>query len=216
MVCECNVASMFQVGYPGIISASITGSAEFIEILNSCQTGVDIIPTVRKKLMGPSLGTINISAYAFAQTDVDRFLGTACPSQASLDIPFQQRFDCEHNTTHIIRTKTGQASREGDPITGITLSGDICSFRTLSASAQSGPNTRVTDTIKYIGTDLAWAGPPFPIDSQNVDSLTIILFGITAYLTNFSISISTPSVATNSYTFQYTIDSCSGANIPLP
>lgn len=212
MACECRIAGLFDTGgIQGIISATLTGSAEMIEVISNCDQAPNVFTEVRKKLKGPSVGTMNITAYAFASGATDRFLGTSCPSGAGISFPSQQRFDCENNVTRIILTKTGEAFREGDPITGITLLGEICSFRTLSASAQSGPFSRVTDTEKFIGTDLIWTGPPFAFDSTNPDSLEFNILGLDVKLTNFSISVSVPSVATNSYTFQYSIPSCEGA-----
>lgn len=210
MPCECNIAGMFEVGYDGIISASLTGSSEMIDVVSSCDVGINVFSEVRKKLKGPSVGTMNITAYAFPSGSTDRYLGISCPSQAGISIPTQQRFDCENNITRIIQTKTGEAFREGDPINGITLYGDICSFRTLSASAQSGPFSQVTDTTRYIGTDLEWTGPPFPFDSRDANTLVFNILGLEVKLTNFTISITVPSVATNSYSFQYSIPSCEG------
>jgi len=127
-----------------------------------------------------------------------------------VDLPTQQRFDCENNVTHIIRTKTGQAFKEGDDITGVTLIGEFCSFKTVNASAQGGPATRVTDTTRFIGSDLVWTGPPFAFDTRNPDSLDFNILGLDAKLTNFSINVAVPSIATNSYTFQFSIQSCEG------
>ena len=210
MVCECKIAGLFEVGFEGIISASLTGSAEMISVVSNCDQAPNVFTEVRKVLKGPSIGTLNITAYAFPSGALDKFLGTSCPSAAAVSFPSQQRFDCENNVTRIIRTKTGEASREGDPIDGITLLGEVCSFRTLTASAQSGPFTRVTDTEKFIGTDLIWTGPPFSFDTTDPDTLDFTILGLDVKLTNFSIEVSVPSVATNSYTFQYSIPSCEG------
>ncbi len=165
---------------------------------------------VRKRLKGPSTGSMSISAYAFAQGSSDKLLGTSCPSNASVSMPTQQRFDCENNVTRIIRTKTGEASREGDPITGITLLDEFCSFRTINASASSGPSSRVVDTEKFLGSELIWTGPPFAIDTRDADSLDFSILGLDVKLTKFSISVQAPSASTNSYTFQYSIPSCEG------
>lgn len=210
MACECKIAGLFEIEYDGIISASLTGSSEFIEIVSNCDQGPNVFAEVRKKLKGPSLGSMTITAYAFPRGAIDKFLGTSCPSAAGVSLPTQQRFDCENNITRIIRTKTGEAFREGDEIEGISLLGDICSFRSLSASAQGGPFNRITDTERFIGTDLVWTGPPFPFDTRDADTLDFNILGLDVKLTNFSINIAVPQVATNSYTFNYSIPSCEG------
>ena len=210
MVCECQIAGLFEPGYDGIISASITGSSEFIDILSQCDQPPNVFTEVRKRLKGASTGTMNISAYAFIQNAFDRYLGTSCPSQAGISFPTQSRFDCENNITRLIRTKTGEAYREGDPITGVDLFDEFCSFRSVNANASSGPATRVVDTLRFLGSDLVWSGPPFSFDSRNADTLDFTILGLDVKLTNFSINVQVPSVATNQYTFQFSIPSCEG------
>jgi len=209
MVCECNIAGLFQTGFDGIISAQITGSQEFIDIVSQCEQDPNVFTDVRKRLKGPSTGSLNITAYAFLQ-NADRYLGTSCPSTAGVSFPVQTRFDCENNVTRLIRTKSGDAFREGDEIDGVTLVGEFCSFRTVNASAASGPATRVTDTERFLGADLVWTGPPFQFDSRDADSLDFTILGLDVKLTNFSVSVTVPSFATNSYTFQFSIPSCEG------
>lgn len=210
MACECVVAGLFEVGYEGIISVSLTGSSEFLDILSQCEAAPNVFSEVRKRLKGPSTGTMNINAYAFTKGTTNKLLGTSCPSQAGVDLPTQQRFDCENNITHIIRTKTGQSFREGDPIDGISLLDEFCSFRTINASAQSGPSTRVVDTEKFLGSDIIWTGPPFPIDTTDADTLDFNILGLDVKLTSFNISVQAPSSSTNSYSFVYSIPSCEG------
>lgn len=210
MACECVVAGLFQIGFVGIISVNITGSSEFLDILSQCAAGPNVFSNVRKRLKGPSVGQMSITAYAFPQGSTNKLLGTSCPSQAGVDLPTQDRFDCENNVTHIIRTKTGEAFREGDPIDGITLTDEFCSFRTVSASASSSPAERVTDTERFLGSDLIWTGPPFPFNTTDVDSLDFNILGLDVKLTSFSISVQTPSASTNTYNFKYSIPSCEG------
>ncbi len=211
MPCECNLAGMFSIEYDGIISASITGSSEFIDIISQCDTGPNVFLDVRKRLKGASTGTLNINAYAFVSGATDRFLGTSCPSTAGITLPTQTRFDCENNETHIILTKTGESFREGDPITGITLVGEFCSFRTVNADASGGPTARITDTDRYLGSDLVWTGVPIPFDTRDPDTLEVTILGLDVKLTSFNITATVPSVATATYTFQYSLDSCEGA-----
>ncbi len=210
MACECVVAGLFQVGFDGIISVNITGSSEFLDILSECEAGVNVFNEVRKRLKGPSTGQMTITAYAFPQGTTDKLLGTSCPSQAGVDLPTQDRFDCENNITRIIRTKTGQAFREGDPIDGIVLTDEFCSFRTVSANASSGPSERVVDTERFLGSDLSWSGPPFSFDTTDADTLDFTILGLDVKMTNFSIGVQAPGASTNSYTFKYSIPSCEG------
>ena len=209
MPCECSIAGLFEIEFSGIISAQISGSSEFIDILSQCDTGPNVFEEVRKRLKGPSTGNINITAYAFLKGG-DRYLGTSCPSTAGISLPTQQRFDCENNVTRIIRTKTGETFREGDPMTGLTILGEFCSFRTVNASAANGPTQRVTDTTRFLGSDLVWTGPPIAFDSRDADTLDVTILGLDAKMTQFSVNVTVPGIATNNYTFQYSIPSCEG------
>ncbi|KKM26860.1 hypothetical protein LCGC14_1580590 [marine sediment metagenome] len=209
MACECSIAGLFDIEFDGIISAQITGSSEFIDILSQCDTGPNILDDVRRRLKGPSIGTINLTAYAFLKGG-NRYLGTSCPSTAGISFPTQQRFDCENNITRIIRTKTGEAFREGDPINGLTVLGEFCSFRTVNASAAGGPASTVTDTERFLGSDIIWTGPPIAFDSRDVDTLDVTILGLEAKMTQFSVNVTVPGIGTNSYTFQYSVSSCEG------
>ena len=209
MACECSIAGLFDIEFDGIISAQITGSSEFIDILSQCDTGPNILEDVRRRLKGPSIGSINITAYAFLKGG-NRYLGTSCPSTAGISFPTQQRFDCENNITRIIRTKTGEAFREGDPINGLTVLGEFCSFRTVNASAAGGPASTVTDTERFLGSDIIWTGPPIAFDSRDVDTLDVTILGLEAKMTQFSVNVTVPGIGTNSYTFQYSVSSCEG------
>lgn len=210
MAGECKIAGLFETGFEGIISAQITGSQEFIEIVSNCDEAPNVFNDVRKVLKGPSLGSLTMTTYAFPKGSTNRFLGTACPSSASISLPIQGRFDCENNVTRLIRTKTGEASREGDPIEGITLLNEFCSFRTINASAQGNPANRVTDNETFLGSDLIWTGLVFPFDSRDPDSMDFNILGLDVKLTNFSVSVSAPTVATTNYSFSYAIPSCEG------
>lgn len=213
MACECQIAGLFDPGFDGIISAQITGSSEFIDIVSQCSQSPNVFSDVRKKLKGPSTGQLNITAYAFLKGG-DRYLGTSCPSEAGISFPIQQKFDCENNKTHLIRTKSGDAAfREGDLITGVTFIGEFCSFRSINADASSGPTSRVKDTEKFLGTDLVWSGPPFQFDSRDADTLDFNILGLETKLTSFSVSVTVPSFATVNYQFQFSIESCEGALI---
>jgi hypothetical protein len=209
LACECSIAGLFDIEFRGIISAQITGSSEFIDILSQCDTGPNILEDVRKRLKGPSVGSISITAYAFLKGG-NRYLGTSCPSTAGISFPTQQRFDCENNVTRIIRTKAGEAFREGDPINDLTLLGEFCSFRTVNASASSGPATTVTDTERFLGSDLVWTGPPISFDSRDADTLDVTILGLDVKMTQFSVNVAVPGIGTNNYTFQYSIPSCEG------
>jgi hypothetical protein len=216
MVCSCNIVGAMAITYPGIISASINGSTNFIYVLQACMEG-----TVDKVLRGPSTGNINISAYGYLPGG-DKYLNVACPSKAGVSVPLFSKFDCENNFTRFFPRRGGQAYRSGDPITGITLVNELCSFNVLEASAQSGPYSPYFLETQYQGTGLIWTGPPIAIDTTSttipVYELDIAGWTIQAYLNNFTIEVNPPTGARVNYSFQYDIPDCdlgAGSTISL-
>jgi len=216
MSCQCNIVGLLSVNYQGIISASVTGSTNFIYVLQSCFDGV-----TDKILKGPSTGTINITAYGYLPGE-DKYRGVHCPSKAGVSIPLFSKFDCERNFTRFMPRRGGQAYMSGDPIDGITLINEACSFNVMDASAQNGPFSPYFIEVQHQGTGLIWTGPPIPIDTSDTGTVayTIDIAGwsMQAFLNSFSIDITPPQGARVQYSFQYDIADCSvgpGQIIPI-
>lgn len=200
-----------NMAYPGIISASVNGSTNFIYVLQSCIEGQP-----DTFLKGPSTGSINISAYGYAAGTPDKYLGVGCPSRAGVDIPLFTKFDCERNLTRFLPRRGGTAYRAGDPIAGITLVNELCGFPVVDANASSGPFSPYFMNTQFQGTGLIWTGPPISIDTTSTANLaydiTIGPFNIQAFLNSFSIEINPPTGARVNYSFQYSIQGCGDEN----
>jgi len=191
MPCTCNIVGLLSMNYSGIISASLNGGTE---------VGVASDGTV---LLGATLNTLSITAYAFA-AGADKFLGATCPSSAQATLKWVQRYDCTTDTTYFIPQTGGKASITNGPITGVSLACDPnIESRSFSASAQSGPSTPYLTHIMKSGFNLVYTGIPIPIESGSQSPYTINLgpFTVTAYLQSFNLSVSPPSFATVSYNF---------------
>lgn len=191
MTCQCNIAGLLSMNYPGIISASLSGGTE---------VGIASDGTV---LLGATLNTLSLTAYAFLPGG-DRFLGVQCNASAQATIKWVQRYDCNTDTTYFIPQSGGKASIINGPINGVSLSCDPnISSLSFNASAQSGPATPYfTNTMKS-GFNLVYTGVPIKIESGSTDPYDINLgpFSVTAYLQSFNLSVNPPSYATVSYNF---------------
>ena len=192
--CSCNLVGMLSTSLPGVFAANIDGSTT-VEVSDE---GV--------VLLGATINTLSISAYAFTPGG-DWFLGVSCASSAQAQIEWVQKYDCFNDKMYFIPKSGGKASIVGGPINGVTLECDpgIVSD-SFSASAQSGPATPYITTERRDGFNLRYTGIPIPIESGSPRSYDINLgfINIKAYLQNFSISIAPPQPATVNYSFVFT------------
>jgi hypothetical protein len=193
--CQCNLVGLLSINYSGIISANIDGGTT-VEISDE---GV--------VLLGSTINTLSISAYAFSPGG-DWFLGASCASSAQAQIQWIQKYDCFTDTVHFIPKTGGKASIVGGPIQGVTL---VCDPNivsdSFSASAQGGPATPYITTERRDGFNLRYTGIPIPIESGSPRPYTITLgpLGtIRAYLQSFSLSVAPPQPATVNYSFVFT------------
>jgi len=191
MTCPCNIAGLLSINYRGITSASLNGN-----------TTVSIA-TDGTVLLGATLNTLSISAWAFAP-GADGFLGVTCPASASASLRWIHKYDCNSDTTYLIPQSGGKASVTNGPITGVTLQcNPNIESRSFSASVQSGPTTPYITAVREDGFNLVYTGSPISINSGSPQSYAINLgpFSVTAYLQSFSLTATPPSPATVTYSF---------------
>ncbi len=191
MVCSCNIAGMLQINYQGVFSSSLNGSTE-VSVAND--------GTV---LVGRTVNQLSIGSWAFLPGQ-DRYLGVECASSASAEIRWIQKYDCATETTYFIPLSGGKASITGGPINDVVLGcdPDIVS-ESFSASAQSGPATPYITGQRRDGFNLIYSGHPIPIDSAYHNSYEIVLGStiLTAYLQNFSLTVTPPQPSVVNYSF---------------
>jgi len=193
--CECNLVGLLSINYTGIISASIDGGTT-VEISDE-----GLI------LLGATINTLSISAYAF-EPGGDFFLGATCPSAATAQVQWVQKYDCFNDKTHFIPKSGGKASISGGPITGVSLECDpnIVSD-VFSANASSGPATPYITTERRDGFNLRYTGRPIPIESGSPQPYNLDLgpLGpVQVFLQSFSLSVQPPQPATVNYSFVFT------------
>ena len=104
---------------------------------------------------GPTIGTINISAYA----EFKIYVG--CPSKAGVSVNWLRKYDCENNIVYFIKANNGQSFIAGDENGMVTiLQGIDRSYTTINANASSGPASIYMETTRREGYGLAYNGGP--------------------------------------------------------
>jgi hypothetical protein len=197
--CTCNIAGAFDIEYDGIISASMSA-------------GTDIKLTADEiVLIGPTLGTINITAYPYAanpSTNLERTLGVTCPTRVQAQINWVRRYDCDNDIYYFIPQRGGTASIEGETPEGVSFEqGPFLNYRSFNASASSGPATVYLDTTHYDGFNLIYTGRPIAFESGRPEPINILASKLPAgaelYLQSFSLDITPPYQAVVSYSFAF-------------
>jgi len=191
MTCQCNIAGLLLMNYQGITSAALNGSTEVS------------VATDGTVLLGQSLSTLSISAWAFAPGG-DRLLGASCNASASAEIKWMQKYDCSTDTVYFIPMSGGKASVTNGPINGVSLECDPgITSKSFNASVNSGPVTPYITATRSDGYNLIYTGAPIPIRSGDSTPYSINLgpFSVIAYLQSFSLTVSPPAPATVSYSF---------------
>jgi hypothetical protein len=154
-------------------------------------------------LEGPSIASVNITAYASFEPWV------GCPSRAGVSIPFIRKYDCLNDLVYFIFNGQGQSFYTGDANQFVTLKNEMqTTSRFLSASSQGGPAGLYTDTIQHNGYGLIYDGSPISFDTSadgTAANLGNITDGKTSYLQNFSLDLSPTQLPVVTYSFVYSL-----------
>jgi len=195
--CFCSIAGMLDPGMNGIISATINA-------------GTDIkVTTDGIILQGPTLGSINISAYPFPSTtkNLMEYFAVDCPSKVGANMNWVQKYDCDNDKYYFIPMRGGLAWYEGALPAQFTKGEDITSYESLSASASSGPATIVLQMTHFDIYGLSYSGPPIAINAGEPEAYNILTaimpVGAEIYLNSFSFDFTPPNSATVNYSFAF-------------
>lgn len=152
-------------------------------------------------LGGYSVGSLNLSGYA----DNKAYVG--CPGQASCQILWIRKYDCEQDRLHFIFAGQGRSSVSGDADTLVTLNKEFPNkTRIINASSQSGPTSIYTDMEQTEGLGMTYNKGPISFDSSYEAGCTLNNLGIGTsdyYLQNFRIDLVPGSIPVANYTFAY-------------
>ena len=183
----------------GIFSASIDGSTT-VEIAED--------GTI---LLGSTISTLNIGAYAFLPGQ-DTLLGASCPFSATATVPWVTKEDCTTGTTYFIPRAGGNASTTNHQASGVNpgiirldCDPNIVN-KSFQANAGAGPAAPFFISERKDGYNLVYTGHPFSVESGKPQMYTISLGfvgSIEAFLQSFSITINPPEPARVNYSFAF-------------
>lgn len=151
-------------------------------------------------IIGPTIGVVNISAY------INNNMHVGCIGRIGVSIPWLRKYDCDTDTIHFLFQGEGQSNITGNIQELATLNMDAVSYRTINASASSGPASLYEDDIQYDGYGLDYKGAPWAFDTGDSNTL-IIDTGLnnftSLHLQNFSAQFQPGQLPTASYDFIY-------------
>ena len=203
----CNLVGNFPTtGLPDgcVISISVSSRSEISKVESAF-------------IVGPTIGTVSISAYA------DNRVYSGCPAKATISIDWMRRLDCDtilpgggKGGVHFIYKNNGSSSMEGikDTDFDIRFEHKAREFRVIDANSSSGPAALYTDDIREEGYGLIYDGEPISFDTSDPDSLifyasTGLFTGLLDfhpfYLQNFSFDASPGQFPKASYSFLFVI-----------
>jgi hypothetical protein len=195
--CACSIAGLLDPGINGIISATINA-------------GTDIkVTTDGVILQGPTLGSVNISAYPFPSTEKNlmEYFQVECPSKVGASMSWVQKYDCDNDIYYFIPMRGGLAWYEGDLPVQFEKDEDITDYESLNASAASGPGSVVLQMTHFDIYGLSYSGLPIAITAGEPESYNILtdILPVEAelYLQSFSFEFTPPASATVNYSFAF-------------
>lgn len=187
----CNLVGNLDLGLNGCI----------ISVSTSCSTEIVLACAEDEPLEGPTIGNINITAYA------DSVLWRGCPGKAGVSIPYVRKYDCENDLLYFIWSGQGQSFMTSEASRYVSLVktlGTTCT--SYSASSTGGPTSLYMLSTQINGYGLSFNGNPISFTtSPNGTSMSLgsLAGGNTCYLQSFSFDGQPGQLPTVSYSFVY-------------
>lgn len=183
----CKLVGSFPINVDAIISIS-------------SRTGTEISKIGDNLVVGPTTGTVSITAYA-----TDR-IHNKCQGRANVSIPWIKKYDCDTDTLYFIFAGEGQSSLSGDVDNLAALRNSSVSYPVVNASASSGPAALYEEEIQNDGYGLVYNGLPWSFTTATEGGVNVDI-GIEGYnqlyLQNFSLQCTPGQIATVTYDFVY-------------
>ena len=170
-------------------------------------------------LVGPSTGTVSVTAYMDSIAGSGGRIYSGCQSSANVSIPWTRKYDCETDTVHYINAGKGTSSVIGDTAPHAVIKNEavVRRYPNISASVGSGPTTIYALQEQVDGYGLRYTGGPIDFDSDDENSLTftpssiippsvVMPTGITdLYLQSFNLNLNPGEIPQVSYSFAFGI-----------
>ena len=171
-------------------------------------------------LVGPSTGTVSVTAYMEDQPTGSRGrIYSGCQASASVSIPWTRRYDCEEDQVYYINAGKGTASMIGDTTPHATIRNEavVRRYPNISANVGNGPTSIYSLQEQVDGYGLIYNGGPINFDSADENTLTFtassiippsvgVPAGVTdLYLQSFNLNLNPGEIPQVSYSFAFGI-----------
>jgi len=194
----CCLAGDFNVNLDGcLISLSTSSKTQFSQL---CSDNTAII--------GPVIGTLSITAYA------DNVIYKGCPAGAGVSMPWLVKYDCDNDRLYYLFGGEGSSYTTGDISTAYKHVTAAARYKSISASAGSGPATPCTVACREEGYGLTYNGGPISFSTSSSQELSFssnyIISDLGAedsvmYLQSFSVEYTPGSIPVASYSFLFRV-----------
>jgi len=186
----CQLVGNLNVGDPGIISVQVRSDTEMSKAANSI-------------IVGPTIGSVTISAYATKELHLN-----ACPGRAGVSINWIRKYDCDSDQVHFLFAGAGKSYISGDVenLASIPNRQSVVTYGVVNASAASGPTALYEKSTQTDGYGLVYAGAPFSFSTNDEGAVIIPFKGINVgnlYLQNFSLQCTPGQVPTATYSLLF-------------
>lgn len=186
----CKLVANFPIDVDSVISVS-------------SKTNTEITKTGNELIVGPTVGTISISAYASKERHV------GCIGRASVTIPWLRKYDCDTDTLYFLFAGQGDSFLAGDVDDLAELKVEAVSYRVINASASSGPVTLYEDGMQTDGYGLIYTGDPWSFETET-NRTVVIDTGVGDYgrmpLQSFSLQCDSGQLPIANYEFLFQVD----------
>jgi len=191
----CYLVGNYDITLDRVISINMSSSTETTK-LGNCY------------VIGPTIGNLTMTGYAS-----DR-MHTGCHGKAGVSVPWIRKYDCDTDTVYFLFGGAGKSYVAGDVEGLASVTTEIVTYETVSASSASGPAKLYMRQDQTNGYGLTYSGYPKAFETTEVEDN--VTFGnsfatdlsvphLRLYLQNFSVEFVPGEVPVASYSFMFTL-----------
>ena len=181
-----------------------------ISLSTSSKTQFSQLCSDNTAILGPVVGTLSITAYA------DNVIYKGCPAGAGVSMPWLVKYDCNNDRLYYLFGGEGSSYTTGEPPNATKHITANARYKSISASAGSGPATPCTIACREEGYGLTYNGGPISFSTTSESELSYsssyIISDLGAedgvmYLQSFSVEYTPGSIPVASYSFLFRVGS---------
>jgi len=193
----------------GNLNINLDDSKCLISLSTSSKTQFSQLCSDSTVIIGPVVGTLSITAYA------DDKIHKGCSAGAGVSMPWLVKYDCDNDELHYLFGGEGSSYTTGDVSAYAYKHVNAAArYKSISASAGSGPATPCTVACREEGYGLTYNGGPISFSTSSEQELSYsssyIISDLGAkdglmYLQSFSVEYTPGNIPVASYSFLFRV-----------